>query len=86
MEMVDMDITRFGFSDPKSRSVNICSAFKSWIIFDVGCFYILRKCHSCFFNMYLVFFDTTSQYVVIYSQYLVNIWSIFGPLDSYPLE
>ena len=39
MEMVDMDIRRFWFSGPKSRSVSILSASKSWKMFDVGFFY-----------------------------------------------
>ena len=38
MEMVDLDITIFGFSDPKSRSVNISSESKSCVFFDVGFF------------------------------------------------
>ena len=73
MEMVDMDITRFWFSGPKSRSVNIFSASKSWMIFDVGFFYFEKMTFLDFFDMYLMIFDINSQYLVRFSQYLVKI-------------
>ena len=52
MEMVDVDITRFGFSGPKPRSVNILSASKSWMIFDVGFVDFEKMTFLAFFDMY----------------------------------
>ena len=72
MEMVDMDITRCWFSGPKSRSVNICPASESWMIFDVGFFYFEKMTFLDFFDMYLVFFGINSQYLVRFCQYLVK--------------
>ena len=43
MEMVGMVITKFGFFGPKSRSANILSASKSWIIVDVVFFYFEKN-------------------------------------------
>ena len=73
MEMVDMDITRFWFSGPKSRSVNILSASKSWVIFDVGFVDSEKITFLEIFDMYLMIFDIHSQYLVRFSQYLVKI-------------
>ena len=73
MELVDMDIIRFGFSGPKSRSVNIFSASKPWMNFDVGFFYFEKMTFLDLFDMYLLFFDMNSQYFVRFSQYLVKI-------------
>ena len=39
MKMVDMDITRFCFFGPKTRSVNIFLASKYWTIYDVAFFF-----------------------------------------------
>ena len=72
MEMVDMDITRFGFPGPKSRSVNIFSASKSWMIFDAGFFDFEKMTLLEVFDMYLMFFDINSQYLVRFNQYLVK--------------
>ena len=72
MEMVGMDITKFWFSGPNSRSVNICSASKSWMIFDVGFFYFEKITFLDILNMYLMIFDINSQYLVKFSQYLVK--------------
>ena len=73
MEMVDMDITRCWFSGPKSRSVNICSASKSWMIFDVGFFYFEKITFLDVFDMNFVFFHINNQYLVRFSQYFVKI-------------
>ena len=73
MEMVDMDITRFWFSGPKSRSVNIFSASESWMIFDVGFFYFEKMTFLDFFDMYLLIFDINNQCLAKFSQYLVKI-------------
>ena len=62
-----MDITRFWFSGPNSRSVNIFSAFKSWMIFDVDVFYFEQMTFLDFFDMYLMIFDINSQYLVRFS-------------------
>ena len=50
----------------------------NWVIFNrlLGAFFDKITFLICF-DMYLV---------DINNQYLVNIWSIFGPLYSYPLE
>ena len=71
--MVDMDITRFWLAGPKSRSVNIFSASRSWMIFDVGFFYFEKMTFLDVFDMYWMFFDINSKYVVRFSQYLVKI-------------
>ena len=73
MEMVDMDITKLWFPGPKSRSVNILSASKIWMIVDVGFFILRQNTFLDVFDMYLVIFDINSQYLVRFSQYLVNI-------------
>ena len=73
MEMVDMDITRFWFSGPKSRSVNILSASKSWMIFDVDFLYFEKITFLDLFDMYLVIFDTNCQYFIKFCQYVVKI-------------
>ena len=72
MEMVDMDITRFWFSGPTSRSVNIFLAPASWMIFDVGFFDFEKMTFLVFLNMYLVIFYINSNYLVRFSQYLAN--------------
>ena len=54
MEMVDMVITHFWFSDPKLRSVNIFSASTSWMVFDVGFVYFEKITFLDFFDMYLM--------------------------------
>ena len=72
MEMVDMDITQFGFFGPTTRSVNIFPASKSWICFDVGFVYFEKMTFLDLFDMYLMFFDTNSKYLVGFSQYLVK--------------
>ena len=72
MEMVDMNITRFWFSGPKSRSVNIFSASRSWMIFDVGFVYFEKITFLDFVDMYLMFFDINNQYVVRFGQYFVK--------------
>ena len=61
MEMVDMDITRFGFWGPKSRSVNISSALKSWMNFDVDFCYFEEMTFLEMFDVKYLFFDITSQ-------------------------
>ena len=73
MEMVDMDIRRFWFSGPKSRSVNTFSASKSWMIFDVGFVDFKKMTFLDIFDMYRMIFDINSQYLVRFSQYLVII-------------
>ena len=64
MEMVDMYIRRFGFSGPKSRSVNICSASKSWMIFDVGFFDFEKMTFLDIFDVYLIVFVMFNQYLL----------------------
>ena len=66
MQMVDMDIARIWFSGPKSRSVNICSASKSWMIFDVGFFYFEKLTFLDLFDMYFVFFAINNTYLVMF--------------------
>ena len=57
-----MDITRFWFSDPKSRSANILSASDPWMIFDIDfCFYFAKITFLMFVDMHLVIFDVNSQ-------------------------
>ena len=73
MEMVDLDITRFWFSGPKSRSVNIFPASKSWMIVVVGFFDLQKMTFLDLFDMYLMFFYINSQYLVRFSQYLIKI-------------
>ena len=70
MEMVDMDIRRCWFSGPKSRSVNIFSASKSWMIFDVGFFFFEKMTFLEILNMYLMIFDIHSKYLGRFSQNL----------------
>ena len=59
---------------------------KSCEVLGVGFFDFEKMTFLEFFDMYFVVFIIFGQYLVIYSQYLVSIWSIFGPLYSYPLE
>ena len=68
-----MDIIRFWYSVPKSRSVNIFSAFKSWMIFDVGFVYFEKITFLDCFDIHFVIFDINSQYLAKISQYLVTI-------------
>ena len=63
-----MDITRFWFSGPKSRSVNIFSASKFWMIFDVDFFYFEKMTFLDCFDMYLMGFDINTQYLVRFGQ------------------
>ena len=72
MEMVDMDIRRFWFPGPNSRSVNIFSAFKFWMIFDVGFFYFEKMTFLKILNMHLMIFDINNQYLVKFSQYVAK--------------
>ena len=72
MEMVDMAIRKFWFSRPKSRSVNIFPASKSWMTFDTD-FLFRKNVIPGFFDMYLMIFDIRSQYFVRFNQYLVKI-------------
>ena len=64
MEMVDMDIRRFWFSGPTSRSVNMFFSIESWMILDVGFFYFEKMTFLEILNMYLMIFDINSQYLV----------------------
>ena len=73
MEMVDMDIRRFWFSGPTSRSVSSFSAAESWMCFDVGCFYFGKITFLDVFDMYLMMLYINSKYLVRFSQYLVKI-------------
>ena len=73
MEMVGMDITRFWFSGPKSRSVNIFPASKFWMIVDVGFVYFEKITFLICFDMYFVNFDITMQYFAKNNEYLVKI-------------
>ena len=68
-----MDITRFGFSGPNSRSVNIVSASKSWMIVDAGFVYFEKMTFLDLFDMRLIFFDINSQYFVRFSTHVVKI-------------
>ena len=79
-----MDITKFWFSGPKSRSVKNFSASKSWMSFDVGFFYFEKMTFLDFVDMYLVIFDINSQYLVRISQYLVQNSQIFFSFDLFP--
>ena len=72
MEMVDMDIRRFWFSDPKSRSVNIFFSIQILDDFWRWIFYFEKMTFLDFFDMYLMIFDINSQYLVRFSQYLVK--------------
>ena len=62
MEMVDMYITRCWFSGPKSRSVNMFSASRSWMIFDVGFFEKMTSLDL--FDIDLMIFDINHNYLV----------------------
>ena len=59
---------------------------KSCEVLGIGFFDLEKITFLEIFDMYLVVFVIFSQYLVIYKQDLGNIWSIFGPLYSYPLE
>ena len=70
MEIVGMDIARFWFSGPKSRSVSICSAFNSWMFFLRCIFYFEKMTFLDFVDMYLMIFDITIQHFIRFNQYL----------------
>ena len=60
---------------PKSRRVNICSASKSWMSFDVDFFCFEKMTFLEISDMYFMNFDRNSQYLVICWSNLVNILS-----------
>ena len=73
MEMVDMDIIKFWFSGPTSRSVNIFPASKSWMTFDVGFVDFEKMSFLESFDMYFMNVDINTKYLERFSTDLLGI-------------
>ena len=80
-----MNITKCCFFCPTSRSVNICSASKSWMIFDVGFFDFEKMTFLDIFDMHLIIFDINSHYLVEFCRYFFKFYSINEAHKEYSL-